>query len=433
MKASKKQLSLLTLYKVSQPIIVLNGAVRTGKTLFGGMFGMTELMINQQKNTHKLGLIEANRYAIVGHANVEATYKNVVSRMITYLKLRGFEITKHPKVHDYTCSREDMQFTIETFSASNTQSYQKLQGGTYRSIFIDEAPLMDANTINEIMTRSTSFPDAKYILTGNPEGSKNHWFYKAYIDEHNPNPSVFYMHFTITDNPTITDEDMQKFKDMFSTATYRRKVLGDWVAHENACYTNELKYSQLIPQEFTNITFGMDYGEVDATTVVCTGYHQDTNKYYILGQYYHKNDESARYDLLQYREQISEWVNMMVATYNSRMYEMYVDPAPTTVFSLMASSDITSKVAIRKVSKHKRTNVSSTQIQERVDVVNAMLSKEMLVSCVKDIPVFAALENAVYKNNMRLDDGTSDIDSLDALEYSLLPDFKYIVDDLGIE
>ena len=124
---------------------------------------------------------------------------------------------------------------------------------------------------------------------------------------------------------------------------------------------------------------------------------------------------------------------MMVATYNSRMYEMYVDPAPTTVFSLMASSDITSKVAIRKVSKHKRTNVSSTQIQERVDVVNAMLSKEMLVSCVKDIPVFAALENAVYKNNMRLDDGTSDIDSLDALEYSLLPDFKYIVDDLGIE
>ena len=137
MKASNKQLAVLNLKNVKQHLVSLVGAFRSGKTLFGA-FGFAELMIHQQKHTK---IYEGNRYAVVGHANVTATYKNVVVRMIEYLKIRGYTVTK-TGMFDFEVVSEHGTFFIETFSVNNVRSYEKLQAGTYRSIFIDEAPLM---------------------------------------------------------------------------------------------------------------------------------------------------------------------------------------------------------------------------------------------------------------------------------------------------
>ena len=50
----------------------------------------------------------------------------------------------------------------------------------------------------------------------------------------------------------------------------------------------------------------------------------------------------------------------------------------------------------------------------------------------QDLPIYKAFRNAKYKKNTRADDGTSDIDSLDAFEYAIKADFNYLIKKLGV-
>jgi len=429
MRASKTQLALLNIHKQPQPLIAIVGAIRNGKTLFAGMFGFCELIIHQMK--HSQGMVNYNRFAVLSQTSVDTLYKNVLSNMIVYLKMRGFSIDKHPKIHTYTCTRDDMAFTLEGFSSTNTHAYKSFRGSTFRSVFIDEAPLLDHATIQEAQARTLSFPDAKLVMTGNPEGTKNHWFYRNYLAN---NPQVHYRHFTVFDNPTITQETVDKFRATMTEAEFNRKILGLWVGNDNQCYSNMLKHTTTVPQYFECITFGMDYGEDDATTVICLGYSQYHDQYFILDQWYHKNgQDNGKYTLIEYKKQISQWVNALVHQYEAKRYEMYIDPQPMTTYTYFCSDDEIDRVVnIRKVNKRKLESVHKDQITARVLIVNAMLGLDKLLCVQPELPIYGALDGAVYKNGSRLDDGTSDIDSLDALEYALYPDFDSIINSMDM-
>ena len=423
MEASQKQLALLNIKNVEHKIIALVGAFRSGKTLFGATFGFCELMIEQQTNRK---VFEGNRYAVVGHANVTATYKNVVKRMVDYLTIRGYKCTKQGSNFDFTIKKDDVVFYLETFAASNSVSYEKLQAGTYRSIFIDEAPLMSNETIENIIGRCSTFDDWKVIMTGNPEGNDTHPFYEQYL---NGNDKILYIHFTMQDNPINTQEKIDYFKEVFTETMYRQKVLGEWVAVEGLVYPNTPPVKER-PERFDYIHFGLDYGEHDATTVVAVGVKGDD--YYIFDQYYHKSVNGDRKTIIDYKNEISQWVNEIYRKERTKAY-MFIETSPVTVYSLFAKDQqIDTGVAIKKVDKSKSHSKSQDVIQERIDVVNVMINSNHLFITNEDLPIYKAFRNAKYKKNTRADDGTSDIDSLDAFEYAIKADFNYLIKKLGV-
>ncbi|MFV0395336.1 MAG: hypothetical protein ACK5LC_13235 [Coprobacillaceae bacterium] len=430
MKASDKQLALINIKHVKKQIICLVGAFRSGKTLFGATLGFCELMIYQQINKQ---VFEGNRYAVVGHANVTATYKNVVKRMIDYLRTRGWICTKHGNNYDFTITKGKVTFYIETFAASNSVSYEKLQAGTYRSIFIDEGPLMSNETIENIIGRCSTFNDWKVIITGNPEGNDSHPFYETYLSG---NEKILYIHFTMLDNPINTLDKIEYFKTIFTETMYRQKVLGEWVAVEGMVYPNAPTIKDrpngdegnLI--KFDYIHFGLDYGENDATTVVAVGVIGDD--YYIFDQYYHKAVNGDRKTIIDYKHEISQWINEIYDVERTKC-SLFVETSPVTVYSLFTNDkEIDVNVRIKKADKTKSHSKSKDIIQERIDVTNVMINSNRLFICNDKLPVYKAFKNAKYKNNKRLDDGSSDIDSLDAFEYAIKPDFKYLIRKLGV-
>lgn len=416
MKASNKQLAVLNLKSVKQHLVSLVGAFRSGKTLFGA-FGFAELMIHQQKHTK---IYEGNRYAVVGHANVTATYKNVVVRMIEYLKIRGYTVTK-TGMFDFEVVSEHGTFFIETFSVNNVRSYEKLQAGTYRSIFIDEAPLMSNSSIENIVGRCATFQDWKVVMTGNPEGNDSHPYYETYLSG---NKDVLYVHFTMLDNPINKQETIDYFKKVFTKTMYQQKVMGQWVAVEGMVYPKVMEERER-PDKFEFIFVGLDYGESDATTCVAVGVKDDI--YYIFDQYYHKNGEGKNLTLLDYKTEIAEWVNKIDDDNNCQV-TMYIETAPTTVFTTFTrDTEIQESISIKKVNKAKENTKSKSAIQERIDITNMLINMGNLFITDKTLPVYKAFKNAMYKNGIRLDNGSLDIDSLDAFEYAIKDDMGYIL------
>lgn len=125
-------------------------------------------------------------------------------------------------------------------------------------------------------------------MTCNPKGPY-HWFKTDYIDERKEK-KILYLHFTMDDNPSLSDERKQFFKSMFSGVFYKRNVLGLWVLSEGLIFDAFDEQSHGIePQHIPNITrrwYGVDQGFGNATVFLHQGIGSD-GRLYTLNEYYH--------------------------------------------------------------------------------------------------------------------------------------------------
>lgn len=426
MRASRKQLALLNISVLKQRLIIAEGAFRTGKTLFLA-WGFANLIIDQQENRP---VFEGNRYAVAGQTNVSATFTNVVQRTVYWLTLRGYTCEKYHG-WNYKCykttgegeERRTVVFYIETFAINDSTSYERLQGGTYRSVFLDEGPLMSEDNIDNIMGRCATFDDHKVVMTGNPEGPTTHWFYKKFLKG---NKQVYHIHFNMLDNPINSKETVNYYKDILSDSVYQKKVLGRWVATTGQCYP-KLPDVRPLPQDLDEVMLGMDYGQVDATTVVAVGVKDD--HYYIFGQYYHKNGEGEPKTLVEYKTDVARFVNPMTKVHKCPI-TLTVETSPSPVLPFLTRDyEIEQIVDIVPVDKSKVDPKSKSAIDERVQVINMLINMGRLHITDTNLPVYEAMSNAVYddKKGVRLDNGTTDIDSLDGMEYAIKRDFTHII------
>lgn len=423
MPVSDKQAALANLKESKYSFVVANGSIRVGKTLFGAI-GFGRLIDDQQRHRKKPN---GNRYAVVGHANVKATYDNVVVHILDTLHLLGYRSKKQGNSWDFIVEGNGCKFYIQTFAITNTHSFVKLQGGTFRSIFVDEAPLMDLISLEKIHGRVLTFDDWKIVHTGNPEGTEAHPYWQEFLSGRRED--ILYVHFEMKDNPIQTPEKIKKYERMFTRQMYERSVLGKWVAASGACYPNHLKLVNP-PDKFDIIYGGLDYGEKDATTLVIVGLID--GRYVILDQFYHKNGDEEQLTLLDYRDRLVDFGKKMQKEYGKMIY-LDMESSPQTLYSTFAKdAELQQYYIMRKVEKRKQFSKSKNSVQERVDLVNVMLKLDALVLAKEDLPIEAAIKNAIYDNNGdRLDNGTSDIDSLDALEYAIMRDFKKILKRAG--
>jgi len=312
-----------------------------------------------------------------------------------------------------------------------------IKGNTYGTAYITEANECHPNFIQEVFDRTISSPDRKVFHDLNPK-AQGHWYYdilKFHEEQQRLDPAYGYNygHFTIADNMSVSDEQLRRILKTYdkSTVWYARDILGQRKAAEGLIYqyfanhTDEflidtpLKWCEEKRQRITTVMIGVDFGGTgSANKFQATGI---TNCGTVLAL----DEEYIK------REIDPDALNREFSTFVQRVSAAYGDS--------VTRADSAEQILIRgfrhTVERDRlRTTVKNAikmEINDRIRLVLLLMAQKRLYIYRKCEHLIDALQTAVYDpksyEDKRLDDGTSDIDSLDAFEYTLEPWYKQLI------
>ena len=435
--------------------IVLNGAIRTGKTDLGfrSFFNWALHVVTKTKARSK----GYNSFLIIG-ATKDTVYDNIIEPFIILLRVRGFKQVDSYKAlsklkkgffHNSSNGRITLKYkkhklVFKYLGANNKRAKISIQGGTRRGVFIDEAALIPMSAIENAIMRTVSFEDALIWHTTNPEGDEEHEYYKQYIFA-GIHKEILVLSFELLDNPQYTQKHVDYYKKIFTATMFARKVLGKWVRGVGGIYQKFLReihvhalWENLRDFNYAAFRIGIDYGESDATTFILAGILSQLRGIDILRCKYHRNSEHSYKTIDDYAEDFFDFVDMI----NEKFMEVYGGLKPLEIFvdsaNLTVRNYLMKETQIRRYRNIKFIRVNKMQklqkghsdqneqkaIKERIMVNNLLIGANMF-RVDEDCPeVISAYRMAVWgKDGNRLDDNTqkfNPVDVLDAIEYTFL-------------
>ena len=287
---------------------------------------------------------------------------------------------------------------------------------TLAGIFFDEVALMPESFVNQGIAR-LSVEGAKFWFNCNPK-APNHWFKLNYIDKLEEK-NILYLHFTMDDNLTLSEKVKERYRRMFVGVFYKRNILGLWVTAEGAIYTifseNKNKFYTDKP-DYDFIQIGLDFGgNKSAHTLVATGIKNNYSKLTALMS--EKIDATGKTPQDLYKI-VENFINKVQQKYGE-VSVLYPDSAEQTLIN-----GIKAMVAEKFPHIIVRNSIKN-EIIDRIRCTTSLMASFRFFMTLDCKTVEEAFENAVYSDkpkvqgkDERLDDGTSDIDTLDAFEYS---------------
>lgn len=168
----------------------------------------------------------------------------------------------------------------------------------------------------------------------------------------------------------------------------------------------------------------MDFGGTgSAHAFVLTGFTVGFEQVVVLDEYYHNNKHQGVLSPKQLDQAFVDFVRRAKARY--RVYTVYCDSAEQTLIQGLRIAAAKAGLGVEIC------NARKGEICNRIAFYNSIISQNRLRVLRSCPAVIDALKRAVYDpkhpmEDIRLDDGTSNIDSLDALEYST----EHIQDDI---
>lgn len=433
-------------YKDTQ-ICILNGAINTGKTDFGSK-GWLEWAIETAHATEdrRKGW---NKFLIVSTTK-QSAFENVVDELLIFLRQKGYkEVDKKYKLKKKYCFHHNEQFgllvirhkgtlvRIRYIGANNKTAVQRIQGSRLRGSFIDEAGLILINTIENVIGRSDNWDDSRIVMTTNPEGNESHPFYETYV-KGAALRGMLVLSFHYLDNPVNTVEKLEKFKLIYTPTMFLRKILGKWVRATGSIYKlfsreRHANYdlSKVSWSEYRKLYIGIDYGERAATVFTLIGMRKLNKGMDVLDTFYHKNSETDEKEINAYAVEFFKWVNEIHKRF-PQVINVKVESASHggSFFKHIrnvAKSRGISWLKISLVNKYKKDPTSKGAILERIDTLNIMIGAGYIRIDKRNKKLITAIMNCVWeKDDIRLDDETVDIDSLDSLEYAFLDEILSI-------
>lgn len=163
--------------------------------------------------------------------------------------------------------------------------------------------MSDRDGFNQLIGRC-SVEKSKIFCSCNPE-SPYHWFYTDFIKQAK-RKNILYIHFTMNDNPSLSDDIKLEYQRMFSGVWSERFVMGRWVTANGVIYDMWDDDKHII--DFNEIPFmdsikwcvGVDVGTANPTTFQLMFKSYD-GKLYIVDEYYHAGGrlktEDGTYDM----------------------------------------------------------------------------------------------------------------------------------------
>ncbi len=308
--------------------------------------------------------------------------------------------------------------TVYLEGASDARAESKIRGLTLKGAYLDELTLFDEDFFIMLLSR-LSEPDAKLFATTNPD-SPNHWLMTNYIQRgDNGELDFLRIKFLIDDNPHLTDEYIKSLKNEYTGVFYERFINGDWVAAEGVVYpefaNNPKSYiKEEADEEISFATIGVDFGgNKSAHAFVCLGFTKGFKKCIVLDEFYLKEQISPE----RLCREFVDFCRRQKEKYN--ILEACCDSAETTLICGLKNAAMREHLLI-DIKKAKKT-----KIIDRIRFFNSMISQKRFAILQKCVNVKEALCTAVWDetkpDDVRLDNGYLNVDSLDALEYAAEP------------
>lgn len=416
---SKKQLEVFGFSYANKDAIICDGSVRSGKSSVISIAFILWAMNNfSQKNF------------IIASQSVSSAERNIIKPLMNIVYLhKEYEIRYTISNRCLIVTRGKKTNFFYVFGGKDESSYQTVQGITAAGAFLDEVVLMPESFVNQVLARC-SVDGSKFWFSCNP-ASPNHWFHLNWILKANDR-NAKYLHFTLDDNPSLSDEIKNRYRNMYTGVFYDRYILGKWVLAEGIIYRmfadNPNRYIiDEIPQdeEIILINVGVDFGgNKSAHAFVATGFTKSLQKVIVL-------------DCERIADEISpEQLDKSFAHFCNRVYSRYGK-------AFNSRCDNAEPVLMRglknAVYKYQlRTSIKSAfkkPIKSRIDLLVRLLGENKILF-LRDttLPLQKAIAEAVWnekREDERLDNGTTDIDILDAFEYSIEEFTNNLIDDGG--
>lgn len=280
MKFSEKQKRAMTWWKNSdKQAVICDGAVRSGKTLAVGVGFFL----------WATACFQGQQFALCGKT-AGAVRRNLLGQVGTLLRSMG--LTWEEKVSKGTL-RVGMGERVNTFylfGGRDESSAGLIQGMTLAGALLDEAAIMPRSFVEQTCARC-SVEGAKVWFSCNPD-SPEHWFYKEWIEKHQEK-NAEYLHFTMEDNPALSEEVKQRYRETFHGTFFRRFILGEWAAAEGLVYDfyNELTWPGP-PEGLRRWHISCDYGTVNPTSMGLWG--EKDGVWYRVKEYYYDSRAEGR-------------------------------------------------------------------------------------------------------------------------------------------
>lgn len=275
---TKKQIEVLQSYLNDDwKYLILNGAVRAGKTVIDNYLFLLEL-----KRIKKLAEIEKEphpQYILAGYSS-NSIYTNVISSIENQFGI-VMNTDRHGHYHLFGVD------IVPAYTGS-VRGIGAIRGMTSYGAYINEASLATHEVFQEIVQRC-SVESARIICDTNPD-IPTHWLKTDYIDNHDPKARIKAFSFTIDDNTFLSKDYVEALKAATPRGMfYDRSILGQWVTGEGIVYQDFDKETMLINEAPKNLDYycGVDWGFAEGHENVITvfGDDPDTDMTYLLDIY----------------------------------------------------------------------------------------------------------------------------------------------------
>ena len=257
---SAKQKTVLTWWMPGNPncgkeAIVCDGAVRSGKTLAMGLSFFLWAMT----------CFDGKRFGICGKT-IASLRRNVLSELLPRLEALGAVWKEKRTENLVTVSFQGHENQFYIFGGRDESSASLIQGITFAGVLLDEVALMPKSFVEQACARC-SVAGSRLWFNCNPAGP-SHWFYKDWVQEAEKR-NCLRLHFTMADNPSLTDSIRARYERLYSGVFYRRFVLGQWAQAEGRVYDFfEPDMVKPVPQgAFEKWYISCDYGTVNPTSM----------------------------------------------------------------------------------------------------------------------------------------------------------------------
>lgn len=312
---------------------------------------------------------------------------------------------------------------VYVMGADNRKHVARIQGMTIEYAYGDEVTTW-AEGVFQMLKSRLRCPHSHFDGTCNPDAPQ-HWF-KTFLDS---DADIYCQPSTIFDNPFLPAEFVDNLcKEYAGTVYYNRFILGQWVAAEGVVYRQfaddpeRFILDDLPPGDAVrNAVIGVDFGGGTSAHAFCCLGFSVRGRLVVLDEYHEKQaltpDKLAR-DFVDFARRCkARWL----------VSDCWCDSAEQTLINGLRAAAAAAGLGLNI------GNAAKKNINDRIRATCILMGCGRFFvnrACVRTIDALkSALWDSKYvTEDVRLDDGTTNVDSLDALEYAFEREIPNLID-----
>jgi PBSX family phage terminase large subunit len=318
---------------------------------------------------------------------------------------------------------------VYVLGADNKKHVARLQGMTIEYAYGDEMTTWNEEVFQMLKSRLRC-EHSHFDGTANPTYPQH--FLKQFIDS---DADVYCQTSTIDDNPALTPAFVEGLKREYAgTVYYNRFILGQWCAANGiiyAAFANSIAardgrflWPEGKPLNLWRVIIGVDFGgngsqHAFVATGVLPGYAGTVGLASARVDARGADADKLAADFLAFCEGV-------FSAYGE-IYAIFADSAEQVLINHLRSAARTSRLPWLS---DRIYNSKKIEINDRIRLTSILMGGGRFWVLPQAASLTAALSAALWSDKTpgkdeRLDDGTTDIDTLDAFEYTIERDFKY--------